>query len=237
MHEHLRHVGPVRGIAIAIDTAGRTYVTGLTVSPSFPTSPTAIDSNFNDSGHTEAFLTKVATDGTGLDYSTLLGGSLGEIGRDIEIDASGLACLTGETFSTDFPTTADALDRTSGGLADAFLCTIDVAASRILYSTVIGTPDVAEYGHGVSVDAAGSIFVAGDTLAGNFPADIGSPDDAGSAFAAAVPPLSVASCNPSAGNRHDTCRDARSRADFPTATRWHRRARRAISMRHAQERR
>lgn len=192
------------GIAIAVDDAGGAYVTGLSVSPDYPVSPTAFDSEFNESGHGEAFVTKFSAGGASLEYSTFLGGSSGEIGRDIELDPNGLVCLTGETSSSDFPTTADAVATPSGGLSDAFVCTIDVEQSRITYSTGIGTDNVSEYGQGVCVDSGGTIHLAGDTFGGNFPADLGVPDDVGSSFAVALPPLSVASCSPNAGNRGST---------------------------------
>jgi hypothetical protein len=42
-----------------------------------------------------------------LAYSTYLGGSGDDFGFDVAVDASGYACVTGYTNSTDFPTTPE----------------------------------------------------------------------------------------------------------------------------------
>jgi len=43
-------------------------------------------------------------------YSTYLGGSNTETARNVALDASGEAYVTGDTGSSDFPTTAGAFD-------------------------------------------------------------------------------------------------------------------------------
>ena len=99
------------GWGIAIDTLGNAYITGLTYSSDFPTTPGAYDTSFN--GGKDAFITKLNSAGNGLIYSTFLGGTLDDDGRGIAIDTLGNACITGLTYSSNFPTTPGAYDTVS----------------------------------------------------------------------------------------------------------------------------
>ena len=60
-------------MGIAVDSSGAAYVTGYTQSGDFPTSAGAYQTTLNASRN--AFVSKLAADGTSLDYSTYLGGS------------------------------------------------------------------------------------------------------------------------------------------------------------------
>ena len=62
-------------------------------------------------------MTKLDATGSGLVYSTYLGGSDDDSGFGIAVDGAGSAYVTGYTGSTDFPTTAGAVQTTyAGGL-------------------------------------------------------------------------------------------------------------------------
>ena len=63
----------------------------------------------------DAFVTKLNPTGSGLVYSTYLGGSGLEEGNGIAVGTSGNAYITGYTGSGDFPTTAGAFQTTFGG--------------------------------------------------------------------------------------------------------------------------
>jgi len=109
------------GRGIAIDSSGAAYVTGYTGGSSdFPTSPGAPQTA--NAGGIDAFVTKLAPDGGSLAYSTYLGGSNNDFGSGIAVDASGAAYVTGETGSSDFPTSAGAYQTASaGGTTDVFV--------------------------------------------------------------------------------------------------------------------
>ena len=94
--------------AIAVDSAGNAYVTGLTYSASFPTTAGA----FQETGiGADAFVTKLNASGSGLVYSTYISGSHIEWGTGIAVDPSGNAFVAGKTFSSDFPTTVGAYEK------------------------------------------------------------------------------------------------------------------------------
>jgi len=104
---------------IAVDWTGASYVTGWTASSDFPTTAGAYDRILG--GERDAFVVKVNVMGSGLLYSTFLGGGHEDWGSDIAVDRSGALYVVGSTASSDFPTTAGAFDRTYNGGTDAFV--------------------------------------------------------------------------------------------------------------------
>src|SRR2546423_4593230 len=66
--------GSNAGLGIAVDTFGSAYVTGLTNSINFPTTPGAYDTVGGGSDVEDAFVTKLNPAGSSLVYSTYLGG-------------------------------------------------------------------------------------------------------------------------------------------------------------------
>jgi hypothetical protein len=152
------------GQGIGVDTFGNAYVTGLTQSTNFPTA-NPLQAAFG--GGTDAFVAKVNAAGSALVYSTYLGGSAGDVGDGIAMDASGNAYVTGYTFSANFPT-ANPLQAANGGSSDAFVAKLNAAGSALVYSTYLGGSGDDE-GVGIAVDASGNAYVMGDTTSTNFP--------------------------------------------------------------------
>jgi hypothetical protein len=162
---------------IAVDAGGSAYVTGSTNSTDFPTTPGAYQTAFG--GYSDAFVTKLNADGSGLIYSTYLGGSSSDAGTDIAVDAAGNAHVTGPTYSTNFPTTAGAFqaslaEGTCSGYSgsfpcpDAFVTKLNPAGSGLIYSTYLGGSS-ADGGSGIAVDNSGNAYVTGNTNSANFP--------------------------------------------------------------------
>jgi len=89
------------GTGITVDGSGDAYVIGYTESTNFPTANPIQGTN---RGNGDAFVTKLTPDGSGLVYSTYLGGSGKDQGNGIAVDGSGNAYVTGFTSSSDFPT-------------------------------------------------------------------------------------------------------------------------------------
>ncbi len=153
-----------RGYGIAIDSAGNAYVTGRTSSTDFPT---ANPVQAVHGGEEDGFITKLNAAGSGLVYSTFLGGSSEDQGVGIAVDVSGSAYLTGYTYSTDFPN-VNAIQTTYGNNTDAFVAKLNPAGSGLDYSTYLGS-DHGDFGIGIAVDSSGGAYVIGSTLSPNFP--------------------------------------------------------------------
>jgi hypothetical protein len=112
----------------------------------------------------------------GLLYSTYLGGSNFDQGLGIAVDGTDSAYVTGETHSTDFPTTAGAFDITYNGGGDAFVTKLNPAGSApLVYSTYLGGSSF-DRGFGIAVDTAGSTYVSGRTHSADFPTTPGAFD-------------------------------------------------------------
>jgi hypothetical protein len=104
-------------------------------------------------------------------YSTYLGGSgfsvWGDFGSGIAVDSVGNAYVTGQTYSTNFPT-KNPLQPNYGGNGDVFAAKINPEGSALVYSTYLGGSGD-EWGNGIAVDSAGNAYVAGNTNSTNFP--------------------------------------------------------------------
>jgi hypothetical protein len=156
---------------IAVDASGDAYVTGWTSSANFPTTSGAFRTAIGG-GYDDGFVTKLNPTGSALIYSTFLGGNGHDEGHAIAVDSLGDSYVTGTSYSTNFPTTAGALQTTLGGLDDAFITKLNPLGSALVYSTYLGGA-----GHddsrGIAVDASGNAYVAGFSDSTNFPATVG----------------------------------------------------------------
>ena len=170
------------GNGIVVDASGNAYVVGVTQSPNFPTTAGAFDRTGAASNNLDVFVTKLNPAGTALVYSTFVGGTNSEWGRGIAIDAANNVYVTGQTMSSNFPTTGGAFDRTFNidtcprcGIdqQDAFVFKLNASGSSLVYSTFLGGFDFDD-GLGIAVDTAGSAYVTGETGSSNFPTTAGS---------------------------------------------------------------
>jgi len=153
---------------IALDISGNAYITGWTVCRStvctFPT-VNAFQPNYAG-GNNDAFVTKIASSGSSLVYSTYLGGGkvingTEDWGEAIAVDNTGSAYVTGYTYSPDFPVTAGAFDTSRAGL-DAFVTKFTPDGLALIYSTFLGGAG-REQGQGIAVDINGNAYVTGIT--------------------------------------------------------------------------
>ena len=158
--------GSEYGQRIAVDGSGNAYVTGNTQSTDYDITVGAFQTTFG--GNYDAFVTKLNSTGSGLVYSTYIGGGGSEYGRGIAIDGSWNAYVTGNTQSTDYPITAGAFQTTfSGGSWDVFVTKLNSTGSGLVYSTYLGGSDF-ERGEGIAVDVSGNAYVTGVTTSTNY---------------------------------------------------------------------
>jgi hypothetical protein len=197
--------GSDNAYAIAVDSKYNAYVTGETDSPNFPTtsgayqticdeapySPPETPSAACGSSNESAFVTKLNSTGSGLVYSTFLGGYAYAYATAIAVDSDGRAyiagneqeyCSTGYTYEGCFPTTSGAVipgSATNGGSSQyAFVAAFDPTGAQLLYSTIFGDLNFTgeggtTWGTGVAVDAKDYFYLVGETSAGDLPTTAG----------------------------------------------------------------
>ncbi|SDS85773.1 Beta-propeller repeat-containing protein [Paenibacillaceae bacterium GAS479] len=153
------------GTAIAVDTSGSAYVTGMTFSNNFP-----VQNAFQPtpSTQTAAFLTKFSPAGNTLVYSTYFGGTSNTTsGSGVAVDTMFQAYLTGDTTGG-LPLQAPLQPTFGGGITDAFVTKFDTSGQNLIYSTYLGGNGIDE-GTAITVDLAQNVSITGLTQSTNFP--------------------------------------------------------------------
>ena len=169
---------------IALDADGNVFLAGTTGSTDFPVTSGAFQTAFRgsrpgDGSSTDVFALKLNASGTGLIYSTYLGGTQGsENGAAIALDGGGQAYITGSTSSADFPT-RNALQPAlaPGGTVDAFVTKLNASGTALVWSTFLGGPGSGNPGgapgddlvNALALDGAGNVYVGGFTNSLAFP--------------------------------------------------------------------
>jgi len=157
--------------SIKIDDEGNAFLAGYTLSANYPTTIGSYQTT--EKGFYDAIITKLNSLGSGLIFSTFLGGSDKELSYSIAIDITGNSYLTGETASSNFPTTAGAYQTNyGGGKSDVFITKLNTSGSSLVYSTYLGGNDY-DGGNSIAIDKAGNVFITGQTNSLNYPV---SPD-------------------------------------------------------------
>jgi hypothetical protein len=152
---------------IAVDASGDVYVAGTTIpggaTNSFPLKTPLVSTPNGEDG----FVFELSNDGTQLLFSTYLGGTATDNANAIAVNSQGAIVVTGTTQSTDFPTTAGALQTelcctlTPTNLPfNAFVTEIAAGGTSILYSGLLGGDGTTE-GTGVVTDSANNMYVVG----------------------------------------------------------------------------
>ena len=141
------------GFAIAVDTSGRVWTTGLTDAETFPQTaaePTGglphVPPDPQGIAQIRPFLTELAADGSALLYSTLF--SAGSAIRDLALDGRGGLYATGESRNR------------------VFVLKLDTTSHAVDYLTYLG----GGFSFGIAADASGQAYLTGSTEDPNFPA-------------------------------------------------------------------
>ncbi|HEV2424793.1 MAG TPA: choice-of-anchor D domain-containing protein [Terriglobia bacterium] len=155
---------------IAVDSGGNAYVTGGTLDAQFPVSSGAFQSALN--GTSNVYVTKLNPQGTGVVYSTYIGGSFYDTGNAIAIDSSGDAYVTGSTSSPDFPMHNPIQSSCLPcGVAseEPFILELNSTGTGLVYSTYLGGSTGPDWGTSIAVDSAGDAYVLGNLQSVDFP--------------------------------------------------------------------
>jgi hypothetical protein len=155
---------------------GHALVCGTAFSPDFPVTTGALDTT--RSGISDGYVLKLLTDGSGLAWSTLLGGSGGDGSNCVAVTRAGDLVVIGVTASPDFPVTPGAI-RTTPSSAFAAILTISRIAgdgSSLLWATYFGGTSGSEFDQpsGVSLDAFDNVYFGGITNTTTWPTTPGS---------------------------------------------------------------
>ena len=164
---------------VATDTAGNTYIAGLTFNTTYPVTSGGFQQQCTScQNHVPSvFVTKLNAAGTAQVYSTFLGGSQYSQPFGVAVDSSGNAVVTGYTESTDFPVKNPVSTVTAGnGGQFAFVSSLSPDGSSLNYSSLMG--GASTYSNAVTVDKQGNAYVTGITDAPNFPVTAGALNNA-----------------------------------------------------------
>lgn len=169
--------GDDHGTGIAVDAAGHAHVTGYTDSADFPTINPAQGSI---GGDRDIFVARLNPTGSGLDYSTYLGGSRSDNGMDIALDATGNVYIVGYSNSSSYPTGAisypvvSAFQVSNGSLLDndAVVTKLSPTGS-IVWSSYLGGTST-DFGFNIALDPSDTVvYVHGTTYSNTFPVTSG----------------------------------------------------------------
>jgi len=155
-------------IDMAITAEGDVVAVGITHSVDFPVTDKAFDREFNG-GHQsgDAFVIVLGNNLSTLKASTYLGGSNDEW-RVAVHPVGGNVLVCGETESPDFPTTANAYDRTLNVIKDVFVARFDHDLSTLEASTLFGGSKLDE-ALDLEMSATGEVLITGYTESEDLP--------------------------------------------------------------------
>jgi hypothetical protein len=163
---------------IAVDSAGKAFVTGWTTSPNFPVVsnvPAGLFSFVSTNANlsvvaTNVFLTEISSNGAQILNSAVFGGFRWDVGNGVVLDSADDVFVVGTATSTNFPSvnTFNTLSHTNSGGLDVFVTGIKADWSAAYYSVLIGGKQD-EQGYGIALDSATNVYITGYTASTNFP--------------------------------------------------------------------
>lgn len=183
---------------VIVDDADRVTVVGFTQASDYPATTGAFDGSWN--GSRDGTVTRLAADGSGLVFSTVIGGSADDEVTAVTLAPDGGVAVAGWTSSVNFPTSAGAFDASFGGgqgvlQNDAFVACLDATGGQLVLSSYLGGAGD-DHAFDVALGADGALHVVGKTASADFPASAGAFDttfgggtaDVGDAFVASFEP-------------------------------------------------
>ena len=158
--------------SIAVDTSGCAYVAGMSYSTDFPVVNPYQSTNMLASGYNFT-LTKVASNGASMVYSTYLGGSgAGHEDPCVAVTPDGIAYFAGSTTSTNYPVVNPYQTNHAGPSPSSWDTVVSVFSadgSSLTYSTYLGGSEDIDKARGIAVGEDRAITLVGYTQSDNFP--------------------------------------------------------------------
>ena len=152
--------------AIAVNSAGRAYVTGYTQASDYPVTNNVMNKTY--AGNSKAVVSVIEADGSTLVYSTFFPGAHADFAGYVAVDSKGNAWVTGADSNGAFAVTPDALPHTVAPSAiTPWVAEVDPTGANLLHATYLGG-SAGGLESGVALGADGSVYVAGVTLSTDF---------------------------------------------------------------------
>jgi len=158
--------GSDNALKIALNSSGNLYITGYTDSSDYPVTANAYQSERK--GLTDVFVSKLTNDLKVLSSSTYVGGSNYDRAYAFTFDSSNNVYITGETYSSDYPTTIGVYQPGNNGGYDAFVSKISDDLSTLLASTFAGGSSH-DYAYGIALNSENNVYITGKTLSADYP--------------------------------------------------------------------
>lgn len=156
--------GDDRAFGLAVNpTTGEAFVTGWTSSSNFPLQ-NPIQSRLG--GSRSAFVAKLNSAGSALEYSTYFGGTGVTVGNSIAIDPAGEAVIGGDTTSSGLGASGTFQNSLKGG-QDGFILKLRPTGAKLLFAYFGGSST--DHITSVSMDLNGSIAIGGSTTSNDIP--------------------------------------------------------------------
>ncbi|MFW9844609.1 MAG: hypothetical protein ACFFEV_08530 [Candidatus Thorarchaeota archaeon] len=150
--------------SMTVDSSCNFILSGQTKSEDFPTSLNAFQEDYAGAG--DVFLTKIASDGSEIQWSTFIGGSSEENGRGVGVDSADSIIVTGAVTSSDLES-YNAFQPEYGGECDTLIAKF-TSQGEVQSLSYLGGNQL-DYAYDVEADESDRIVIAGRTLSDNYP--------------------------------------------------------------------
>ncbi|MFT5513721.1 MAG: gliding motility-associated-like protein [Bacteroidia bacterium] len=167
----------IRGMQVTDD--GKVYLVGNTSSEDFPTTSGCYQPKYaGESAATgwgwwtrgDGFLTCLNANGTGLVFSTYIGGDGNDVAKDVYVDGAGLVYVVGQSGSGNFKTTpgASVFNKYIKGNSDAFVIKFKANGNQVEWAKLMGGSSD-DYFESIYATETGDPFIVGATISSDFP--------------------------------------------------------------------
>lgn len=162
------------GNAIAVDTAGNAYIGGFTGS-GFPVTANALQKTYGGGG-SDGYVAKLNPSGSGLVYSTYLGGNTPDDVLSLALDQYRQVYVSGFTSSANFPFKASI--QALKYPPQIFVTTLSATGGSISYYSTLFAPGTAIGAAAMAIDKSLNVYLTGETK-GRIPVTPGAINTAG----------------------------------------------------------